>query len=45
MYKLQHQQAGTMQQSGHKSNYQNDDFTKFAGIENNAAIVLYNNKG
>ena len=45
MYKLQNQQADIMQQAGDKSNYQNDDFTRFSDIKYNAVNASYYDKG
>ena len=39
MYKIQHQQSDIMQQSGHKSNYQNDNFTRFSGFKDNVVNI------
>ena len=45
MYNSQNQQADIMQQACDKSNYQNDDFTRFSDIKYNAVNASYYDKG
>ena len=45
MYNSQNQQSDIMQQACDKSNYQNDDFTRFSDIKYNAVNASYYDKG